>query len=130
MNRDERNAMIRELRYKDGLTCNQTAMLASSNINTVQKVAPGRPGKVPNSAVRALFEEARSERGLSASEVARRMGWRSGRSVDASRVLQTLGLRESIGTAGRRQYRTLIDAETAGLLAEAMGYQAWEANPE
>ncbi|MCA1571670.1 MAG: hypothetical protein LC798_15420 [Chloroflexi bacterium] len=80
-----------------------------------------------NAPVRRLFEAS----SLTAVEVARRLGWQSRggngtRGADGVRVEKTLGLRDeySHGCVSRR---ALIDAETAELLAEAMGYGRWQA---
>ena len=123
---------IRELRYMDGLPCHLVVASLGVCDLTVRKYAPGYPGKVSNVKVRALFEQSP----LSEVEVARRMGWRkkSGppRRVEAGdgvRVLRALGLYED-RSRGYRSFRSMIDAEVAGDLAEAMGYGRWEALPD
>lgn len=119
---------IRVLRYEDGLSAREVALLVGCHETTVWRIAPGRPGKVSNAAVRAIFEQS----GLTAAEVARRMDWvdpRSPGSGDSARVKRALGLLEDVN-GGRRARRTRIDAETAGQLAEAMGHEAWEGCPE
>jgi hypothetical protein len=105
----------------------------------VRRIAPGRPGKISNEPIRRIFEE-ESQRGLTAADVARSMGWwvsyknpkarqSKGPYADVARVRRALGIQAD--NAGIRQSkRRMIDAEMAGLLAEAMGYAAWEALPE
>lgn len=129
-------ASIRELRYTDGLTIMQTAQLVGCGHISVKRYAPGRPGKVPNDKLRATFEQS----GVSAHEIALRLGWTCapGRSPtkrvtpggDGSRVKRTLGLLPDVNGGGRRSTRTMIDAETAGLIAEALGLAAWEVMPD
>lgn len=113
---------IRELRYQDGLSIEATAAIIGCSAGCVWNYAPGRPGKVPVTPLREMFEQS----GLTASEVARRMGWDSGHGADCSRVRRALGLMDDI-TRGKPSRRRVTDAETAGLLAEAMGRAAWEA---
>lgn len=117
---------IRELRYGDGLTREATAALVGRSPWTVGRYAPGRPGKVDNAALREAFERS----GLTVAEVARRMNWWWVRNdghlnADGSRVKRTLGLLDDLNRCGRSR-RRLIDAETAGLLAEAIGVMSWE----
>lgn len=116
---------IRKLRYRDGLTIPATAEIVGCSEATVWHLAPGRPGKVPLDKLRGAFDAS----GLTATEVARRMGWLDGRSPDGARVKRALGIYPSI-SRGRRSPRRLIDAETAGLLAEAIGVMAWEVMPD
>lgn len=67
-------------------------------------------------------------------EVARRIGWYVDKSAssqadygDMSRVLRTLGIYPDISSrTGARSWRKSIDAETAGLIAEAIGLYPWE----
>jgi transcriptional regulator with XRE-family HTH domain len=116
---------IRKLRYRDGLTSPQVAKIIGCDESTVRYYAPGRIGKVPIDKLRAAFEAS----GLTAAEVARRMGWFDGRCADSARVKRALGIYPSISN-GRRSPRRMIDAETAGLLAEAIGVMAWEVMPD
>lgn len=123
-------AQIRELRYMDGWTCERVAGVTGIHPRTVGKIAPGRPGKVSNDRVRAMFERSR----LSAHAVAQAMGWEKaagdGRaSADGRRVLRALGLLPEV-SRGYESFRSMIDAETAMLLAEAMGHAGWEALPD
>jgi hypothetical protein len=105
-------ARIRELRYGDGLTCAVVASIIGCHWTTVQKYAPGRPGKVPNDKLRAAFLAS----GVSASEVARRMGWVAARpagwmpGADGSRVKRSLGLMPDLNGDGARSTRSLFDA--------------------
>lgn len=117
---------IRKLRYNDGRTQTEVAKIIGCSQFTVHRYAPGYVGKVPNDKVRAAFIAS----GKSASEVARHLGWYSGRSVDSSRVLRTLGLRADTNGQGRRSARSLIDAEVAALMAEAIGVMPWEVMPD
>jgi hypothetical protein len=118
---------IRELRYLDGLSCGQVFALTGRNETTVRKIAPGWPGKIDNTRLREAFLAS----GLTAGEVARRVGWycsHGSRGVrrDHSRVKRTLGVTRSSNGHGRSNLRRLIDAETAALLAEAIGVAPWE----
>lgn len=115
-------AEIRELRYRDGLTQEETAKQVGRDKVTVWRYAPGRPGKIPNAPLREAFLAS----GLSASEVARRVGWSKDGWVDASRVRRTLGLTDDRGVKGYRSRRAMIAAETAANLAEAIGVMPWE----
>lgn len=129
----DQQRLIRELRYEDGLTIQATAARVGCSAFPVRQLAPGRPGKVPNDKLREAFTDS----GLSAVEVARRVGWLCSTGTtqgqrtqaDGSRVLRTLGLLDD-STKDRRSTRTFIDAETAALLAEAIGVMAWEVMPD
>jgi hypothetical protein len=57
------------------------------------------------------------------------MGGKGTTGWDGQRVLRTLGLADE-WSHGRTVRRRLIDAETAGDLAEAMGFGRWEALPD
>jgi hypothetical protein len=118
-------AQIREARYLDGRTLAVTAELCGCSVHTVQRYAPGWPGKVSNYRLREAFLAS----GFSASEVARRMGWWSGRSGDASRVRRTLGLTSDC-PGGRHYPRTywrhMVDWDTAIQLGDVLGLAAWE----
>lgn len=123
-------AQIRELRYMDGLSCPVVAQLLGMNRSTVNRLAPGKPGKVLNDRVRALFEASP----MSSVDVARALGWerRGGFGVmaaDGALVMRTLGLKSEV-SRGYSTRRRWIDAETAGDLAEAMGHARWEALPD
>jgi hypothetical protein len=117
-------ALVRELRYVDGLTCGAVAARIGRSDRYVQRLAPGRPGKIDNTLIREAFLRS----GCSAHEVARDLDWYGGGKLDGTRVKQTLGLVETVGGHGQRyrQYRRLIDAETASLIAEAIGVAPWE----
>jgi hypothetical protein len=124
-------AKIEELRYVDGLTGGEVARMFAVSARTIHHYAPGRPGKVSNTRVRAMFERSP----MTAADVAREMGWLYEQNnvlkADTGRVRRALALVDDVsGRTGTRSRRTLIDAETAGLLAEAMGYEAWEAIPD
>jgi hypothetical protein len=123
-------AEIRELRYLDGLSCRVVGERFGLGERMVNRLAPGWPGKVPNDRVRALFERSP----MSAGDVARAVGWHStgGKGTtgcSGQRVLRTLGLADE-WSHGRVIRRRLVDAETAMLLAEAMGFGRWEALPD
>lgn len=124
-------ARIRELRYRDGLTQVEVARRIGCCYKTVAVYAPGVPWRVDNAKLRAAFERS----GRTASEVARHMGWwcanGSGSGwADVSRVRRTLGLLHDVSSrTGRRSTRQLIDAETAALMAEAIGVMPWEVMP-
>lgn len=122
---------IKRLRYRDGLTIEQTAQAIGCGITTIKQYAPGHIGKVPNDKLRAAFEKS----GQTAADVARRMGWmcrlgNGGTCADVTRVKRTLGLLPEVNGKGHRSTRRLIDAETAGLMAEAIGLMAWEVMPD
>lgn len=124
---------IRGLRYGDGLTSAQTAAIIGRCVSTVERHAPGRPGKIDNSLLRMAFIAS----GRSAVGVARSLDWtysrgpgRVDRGYDGARVKRTLGIMPSIAGHGGRQLRKLIDAETAGLIAEAIGVAPWEIMPD
>lgn len=124
-------ASIRSLRYEDGLTHDQIRELTGVCRESIRKYAPGRfVGKVSNSLARELFVAS----GRSACSVALDMGWvspgRGGRiRGDGSRLLRTLGLQPERHRTGRG-LRRMIDAEVAGMVAEACGCEAWEAIPD
>lgn len=118
----EQVGQIRELRYGDGLSCPATAVVVGVHKKTVEKYAPGRPGKIDNMKLREAF--VRSE--WSAYEIARRMGWCYGVRGDGSRVKRTLGLQADIAGNGRISWRAKVDAETAARMAEAIGVMPWE----
>lgn len=125
MTRAERNEKIRELRYEDGLTCEEVACQVGMSRESIGLIAPGRPGKIDNARIREAFIRS----GKSASAVARDLGWRSGdgRGPDASRVRKTLGITLTVGGARRKaQARRLVDAETVGRIAESIGVEPWE----
>jgi hypothetical protein len=115
-------ARIRELRYMDGLSCPQVAILMGCHEETVRRIAPGYPGKIDNTRLREAFLAS----GCTAHEVALQLGWYAGKKPDGTTVKRTLGLVETIGGHRRyRQYRCLIDAETAALIADAIGVAPW-----
>lgn len=124
-------ARARELRYLDGLTVSQTAVLTGRNIDCVRRYAPGRPGKVDNALLREAFVASRKK----AADVARTVGWLcskdDGRWVygDGSRVKRTLGILPTVAGHGGSQFRRMIDAEVAEILAEAIGVAPWEVMP-
>ena len=114
---------IRELRYEDGLTLAATAEAVGCSEFPVWRYAPGRPGKIANTALREAFLAS----GKTAADVARRLGWDSGNGADTSRVRRKLGLLpERSGSNGRKSFTRHIDAETAALMAEAIGVMPWE----
>lgn len=125
----EEQAAIRELRYMDGLSMPEVARITGRDLSTIRHWAPGYPGKIDNARLREAFLAS----GLGASEVARHVGWvlrRGGRlDADTSRLRRSLGLcRESSrGSSGKHYWtiRTRIDAETAGLIADAIGVAPW-----
>lgn len=131
---------IRELRYGDGLSCREVAEVVGCSESTVNSHAPGQPGKVPNDRLRAAFDRS----GITAAEVARRMGWThtstwkrangmKGQTFDvgdSARVKRTLGIMSDISGRGIRSTRTMIDAETAGMMAEVLGLASWEVMPD
>ena len=96
--------------------------------------------KIPNDKIRAIFEASP----MSAADVARGMGWECSNNIgrsrmrgtpgtkiaDSSRVKRTLGLVPDVSGRGHRTIRELIDPNTAGRLAEAMGHGQWEAMPD
>lgn len=120
-------ARIRKLRYRDGLMQREVAEIIGCDVKTVWRYAPGHIGKIPNDKVRAAFEASR----LTAAQVARRMGWMCAPGkADGARVKRALGILPDSYGPGIRSTRRLIDAETAGLLAEAIGVMAWEVMPD
>lgn len=122
MTKADRQHILR-LRYRDGFTQAEVARITGRNRETVRLIAPGRVGKIDNARLREAFAQS----GLTAAEVARRLGWRAGTSWDGSRVNRWLGVTlDRSGTRKARSYRRLIDAETAGLIAEAIGVEPWE----
>lgn len=121
----EQVAQIRELRT-DGLTCREVAGIVGCDRVTVQKYAPGRPGKVPVAPLREAFLAS----GHTAADVARELGWWTHGIGDGSRVRRTLGLVPTTNGAGRRSYRTFVDAETVERIADALGLMAWEVMPQ
>lgn len=107
----------------DGYSQHATAVAVGCTRGTVRKYAPGYIGKVDNAPLREAFLASNR----TASDIARSVGWLDRGSPDTSRVRRALGLRDDLsGTNGIRSRRRLIDAETAGLIAEALGMGAWE----
>jgi hypothetical protein len=120
--RDER---IRDLRYVDGMTCQGVAMLMGIHPTRVRQVAPGRPGKIDNT----LLCEAFQRSGRTATSVARELGWGPANNPDGGQVNKTLGLTMTGGGGHKmqyRQYRRMIDAGTAGRIADVLGIGRWE----
>lgn len=118
-------ARIRKLRYEDCLATPEIARLVGCSESTVRHRAPGRPGKIPVAPTREIFLAS----GVSAAEVARRLSWLHRGAGDGNRVKRSLGINQD-SSKGKRFRRTLIDAETAGLIAEACGHQRWEIEPD
>lgn len=131
-------ARIRELRYVDGLSCPAVGEMLGLSPHVVQKAAPGYPGKIDNAKLREAFERS----GVSATWVAREIGWlalqgkwnpdRTKRwqwySGDGSRVRRTLGLTDGTTIKQGRTFRyrqTRIDAESAARIAEVIGVAPW-----
>lgn len=119
-------ANIRELRYMDGLSMTAVAKITGRDKSTVQRYAPGWPGKIDNTKLRDAFLKS----GLEAAEVAARVGWTiRGVNGDTSRLRRSLGLiRESTrSSTGKHHWcvRTRIDAENAALIADAIGVAPW-----
>jgi hypothetical protein len=125
----EEQAAIRELRYMDGLSMPRVSEITGRDRSTIQRHAPGWPGKIDNTPLRDAFLAS----GLEAVEVALRCGWiiekDGGTYGDCSRVRRSLGLQQESGRslAGKycRYMRTRIDAENAALIAEAIGVAPW-----
>lgn len=119
---------IRELRYMDGLSLAATARVVGCSSATVQKRAPGRPGKVPVAPLRKAFLASR----MTAADVARGMGWFQGRDslADTGRVRRTLGLIDDVSSTGNRSRRINVDAETVMLMAEIIGVSPWSVLPD
>lgn len=122
-------AAIRELRYIDGLTLWQVSARTGLSPQVIQYHAPGRPGKIDNASIRDAFVAST----VTPTTIARALGWtfvdRSGCSKpDVTRLKRTLGIVDTVGGhhGQYRQRRRMIDAETAGLIAEALGLQRWE----
>jgi hypothetical protein len=119
-------AEIRRLRLRDGLPTRAVADMLGMSAGNVRNYAPGRPGKVPVAPLRAAFDASP----VTASDVARHLEWWDGRSkADSSRVKRTLGINRD-SSHGYRSRRTLIDAETAMLIAEAIGISPWSILPD
>lgn len=120
-------ARIRELRYGDGLSCSVVSILTGWSESAVRVAAPGRPGTIDNTRLREAFERS----GLDAAVVAGRVGWMldrpDGVRADTSRLRRTLGITlDYSGSKRRYSRRRMIDAETAGLIADALGIGRWE----
>jgi transcriptional regulator with XRE-family HTH domain len=136
---------IRKLRYQDGFSQAQIAAMVGCAVTTVRQYAPGlsktgiwKPGKIDNAPLREAFLTS----GLSAGHVAKELGWLSLQSKlsadgskrwqwwtgDVSRVRRALGLADDVSHRNGsvlRSRRTLIDAEVAGRIAEAVGVAPW-----
>lgn len=124
-------ALVRRLRYHDGMTGAQVAAILGCSPSTAVQYAPGRPGKIDNASLREAFLRS----GMTAADVARSIGWlyahRSSRPLqaDGARVRKVLGLEDTVSRTRGRTYRSrriMIDAETAGLIADAIGVGPWE----
>lgn len=116
-------ARIRELRYGDGLTLPATARIIGCCTTTVQRHAPGRPGKIPVALLREAFEASHR----TAADVARSLGWFGTHgSADSSRVLRMMGINVDVHGAGHHCFRLTADAEVVARAAEALGLSAWE----
>lgn len=68
-----------------------------------------------------LLREAFIDSGLSAREVAERMGWETKPRPDGERVKQNLGLTKERQKTGPRNYRKRTEYERALQLARAIG---------
>ena len=121
---------IKRLRYQDGLSCVATGRIIGCSSRTVWHYAPGNPGKIPNTKLREAFHDS----GITATELARRMGWLypcEGRmKANGSAVKVALGILSKKLPSGTRCFCSLIDAELAGTMAEALGLMAWEVLPD
>jgi hypothetical protein len=108
---------IQELRA-DGHTIKATAELTGRCAVTIQRLAPGRPGKVSNDRLREAFVA----QSMSAAAVAQAIGWGN---KESSRVRRTLGLSADVNGNGIRSVRRMIDWETGSLIADAIGVEPW-----
>lgn len=120
---------IRRLRA-DGLSAPQVARIVGCSDGTVRKIVPGYIGKVPVAPLREAFLAS----GKTAVAVAKAAGWFCSNGVseypDSSRVKRTLGLLPDVNGKGIQSRRTLVDAELAAILAEAVGVMPWEVMPD
>lgn len=120
---------VREARYMDGLTIAETMRVSGVSAWAVNKYAPGRPGKVPVGPVREVFLAS----GVSACAVAADLGWLVKGSGDSSRLRRRLGINREVWGHGDKRgfgFARTIDAEVAGLIAEACGQPAWSVLPD
>lgn len=120
-------AQIRELRYVDGLSCVTVANMFGLNRHTVNGVAPGKPGKIDNTRLRAAFLEFLAAGGKS-GPVAYDIGWRDRTHGDSTRLRRALGLTDGFTIKRGRSFRYRqrnIDAETAARIAEVIGVAPW-----
>jgi transcriptional regulator with XRE-family HTH domain len=115
---------IKRLRA-EGRTMRYTAAATGVSTSTVALYAPGRHGKVPNAPLREAFKVSP----LSATDVARSLGWWDRGCPDGSRVKRALGLQHENGPR-YHTYRKLVDAETVMQMAEAIGVSPWAVLPE
>lgn len=119
-------AQIRSLRHEDGMTGRELADQFGVSISTIHRLAPGQPGKVPVAPLREAFLAS----SVDAAEAARELGWWDHRGApDSSRVKRTLGINHET-SHGRRYRRSLVDAETVQLIAEAIGVAPWSVLPD
>lgn len=122
---DETIALIRNLRYEDGLPARKVADMLGVTMRTIFLYAPGRPGKVPVAPLREAFKASP----LTAADVARSLGWWARGNADSGRVKRTLGINED-SARGYRFRREMVDAETVTLMADALGIAPWSVLPE
>lgn len=131
--REAERERMRELRYVDGLSAREVAKILGRSERTVLNHAPGKPGKIPVAPVREAFLRS----GISAADLARKLGWtypvrRMGpayMAADTGRVRRALGINEGTTTMNGRRYRCTaqtIDAEIAERIADALGIARWE----
>jgi transcriptional regulator with XRE-family HTH domain len=114
--------IIRRLRYEFGYSGAHVAELVGRSVGTVLQYAPGRPGKIDNDKLREAFLES----GVSAPDLARRLGWGYDKddsywAPDSSRVKRWLGINPDINGEGIRTVREQIDAAIAVEMCEALG---------
>lgn len=115
-------ASMRKLRDVDGLDGAETAAIVGCHLNTVYEYAPGRPGTIPNELVREAFLRS----GLSAGEVAIKIGWMQRGKGDGARLKRALGVLRCRDENGSTYVNRRINVETATLIAEAIGVDLWE----
>lgn len=108
-----------------GWTQQRVAAVLGLSKATISNISPGYVGRVPVAPLREAFLCSP----VTAADVARDVGWWERGKADTSRVKRTLGLLDD-SNHGHRFRRTMVDAETVELLAEAIGVAAWSVMPD
>jgi hypothetical protein len=111
---------MREARA-NGMTRKEAAAVFGCGLSTVDRYAPGRAGMIANDDLRTAFVRS----AVSASDVARALGWHGRSGSGAQRVRKAVGLEDDRSTGGYRKRRATIHRDLAARIADAIGVDPW-----